>query len=246
MRIPVLGVSFDALTLDQAAESAAELLRAGNGGVIATVNPEILLRCRKDPRLAECVGHADLVLADGIGVVIASRILAAALPERVTGADLTLRLLDRLSENGGSVFLYGAKPGVAERAAAMLIRTYPGLRVTGVENGYDPDGQTVCRHIERSGADLVLVGLGAPRQERFMDEHRSRLRAVMIGVGGLLDVLSGDVPRAPERLQRAGLEWLYRLWRQPQRIGRVAKLPQVLVLAAAERWKNGTPKGPAG
>ena len=245
MKIPVLGVSFDALTLPQAVESAEELLENGRGGMIATVNSEILLKHIQNASYAAFVDRADLILADGVGVVIASRILGTPLPERVSGADLTPRLLDALAARGGSVFLYGAHPGVAARAGASLTREYPGLRVAGTENGYTSHPDDVRAQADRAGADLMLVGLGAPRQERFMAESRDRLGAVMIGVGGLLDVMAGDVPRAPECLQRIGMVWFFRLCCEPRRIGRVAKLPGVLLLSAAERWKNGTPKGPA-
>ena len=246
MRIPVLGVRFDALTLDQAAALAEKLFQTRTGGMIATVNSEILLRCRRDSRLAEAVCRADLVLADGIGVVIASRILGRPLPERVSGADLTPRLLAYLDSLGGSVLLYGGRAGVAGRAAASIRNVYPRLRIVGTMNGYVTDPEKVRRTIRSRRPDLVLVGLGAPRQESFMADSLAGVGSVMIGVGGLLDVIAGDVPRAPENWQRAGMEWLFRLLREPRRMPRAVQLPMVLVLAAAERWKNGTPKGPAG
>ena len=245
MRIPILGVPFDALTLNEAAESARKMIAAGHGGMIATVNPEILLLSRRDRDLAESIGRADLILADGIGVVLASRLLHTPLPERVAGADLTPRLLEALDARRGSVFLYGARPGVAERAAHRLEREYPGVRVAGVEDGYGTEAERVRREIARARSDLLLVGLGAPRQERFMAQNRDSLGPVMISVGGLLDVMAGDVKRAPELWQKVGAEWLYRLYQQPERIKRVAGLPRILTLCAAERWKNGTPKGPA-
>ena len=245
MRIPVLGVPFDAVTLPQAVACAGELLSAGRGGMIATVNPEILLRCRRDSRLAAHVRQADLILADGIGVVVASRILGTPLPERVTGADLATGLFPLLEDRGGSVFLYGAQPGVGERACKKLRRRYPALHVAGTANGYTIRSEDVCRAIELAAPQLVLVGLGSPRQERFIAEYRSRLRCVMIGVGGFIDVLAGDIPRAPLSWQRANAEWLYRLACEPQRLFRTAKLPEILLLSVLEKYKNGAPKGPA-
>ncbi len=245
MRIAVLGVNFDPLTLPEAAEAADGLIRAGKGGYIVTANPELLLCCREDEACRTAVNAAELVLPDGVGDLLASRILGSPLPERVTGADLTPLLLGRLAERGGSVFLYGAKPGVAERAGARIAGAYPGLRIAGTENGYIPDEMDLLRRLEETKPELLLLGLGAPRQERWMAAHRESLTAVMIGVGGFLDVLAGDVTRAPESWQRAGLEWLYRLFHDPKRIRRVAKLPLVLVLAGAERIKNGAPKGSA-
>ena len=245
MRVSILGVDFDPLTLAEAAERADALVQEGAGGYIVTANPEIVLRCQKDDAYRAAVNGAELVLPDGVGDLLAGRILGTPLPERVTGADLTPRLLARLAKRGGSVFLYGGKPGVAERAAARLKKAYPGLRIVGTENGYISDERNLLFRMEETQPDLLLVGLGAPRQERWMAEHKDRLTAVSIGVGGLLDVFAGDVPRAPESWQKAGLEWLYRLCREPRRIRRMAKLPGILVLAGMERIKNGAPKGSA-
>ena len=244
MKITVLGVDFDALTMEEAAEAAGAML--GRGGSIVTANPEIVLRSRKDKAYAEAVNSASLVLADGIGDIYASRILGTPLPERVTGADLTPRLLEVLAAQGGSVFLYGGKPGVAERAGRALQSAWPGLCIAGTENGYISHEGPLWERIEAARPDLLLLGLGAPRQELWMRQNRDRTSALMIGVGGLLDVFAGDVRRAPEGWQRWGLEWLYRLIREPTRLGRMAKLPAILLLAAGERIKNGPPKGAAG
>ncbi len=239
MKTDVLGVRFDALTLTEAAEAASAMLDRGEGGTIVTANPEIVLRTRKDGAYRRAVNGADLVLADGVGDLYAARILGRPLPERVAGSDLVPALLERMAERGQSVFLYGAKPGVSERAALALERQYPGLRVAGTENGYIKDETGLWHRLEAERPDLLLLGLGAPKQERWMAAHRRETRAVMIGVGGLLDVFAGDVPRAPETWRRAGLEWLYRALRQPSRVRRIAKLPLILVLAAGERLRGG-------
>ena len=235
MKINILGVAFDALTLDEAAERADALMLAGNGGSIVTANPEIVLRCRKDAAYAAAVNGAQLVLADGVGDLYAAKILRTPLPERVAGADLVPRLIERLAARGGSVFLYGAKPGVAQRAGEALAGAYPGVRIAGTENGYISDETALFAALEREKPDLLLLGLGAPRQELWMAGSRRRVDAVMIGVGGFLDVLAGDVPRAPETWRRLGLEWLYRLLREPRRIKRMIRLPEILFLALRER-----------
>lgn len=235
MKINILGVAFDALTLGEAEERADALLCSGAGGYIVTANPEIVLRCREDAAYAAAVNGAKLVLADGVGDLCAARILGTPLPGRVAGADLVPRLLARLAERGGSVFLYGARPGVAERAGEKLKSAYPGLRIAGAENGYISDETALLEALEREKPDLLLLGLGAPRQELWMAENRQRTPAVMIGVGGLLDVFAGDIPRAPEAWQRLGLEWLYRLLREPRRFKRVIRLPKILFLALRER-----------
>lgn len=235
MKINILGVAFDALTLGEAEERADALLCSGAGGYIVTANPEIVLRCREDAAYAAAVNGAKLVLADGVGDLCAARILGTPLPGRVAGADLVPRLLARLAERGGSVFLYGARPGVAERAGESLQSACPGLRIAGTENGYISDETALLEALEREKPDLLLLGLGAPRQELWMAKNRQRTPAVMIGVGGLLDVFAGDIPRAPESWQRLGLEWLYRLLREPRRFKRVIRLPKILLLALRER-----------
>ena len=235
MKINILGVAFDALTLGEAEERADALLCSGAGGYIVTANPEIVLRCREDAAYAAAVNGAKLVLADGVGDLCAARILGTPLPGRVAGADLVPRLLARLAERGGSVFLYGARPGVAERAGESLQSACPGLRIVGTENGYISDETALLEALEREKPDLLLLGLGAPRQELWMAENRQKINAVMIGVGGLLDVFAGDIPRAPEAWQRLGLEWLYRLLREPRRFKRVIRLPKILFLALRER-----------
>ena len=235
MKINILGVAFDALTLGEAEERADALLCSGAGGYIVTANPEIVLRCREDAAYAAAVNGAKLVLADGVGDLCAARILGTPLPGRVAGADLVPRLLARLAERGGSVFLYGARPGVAERAGESLQSACPGLRIAGTENGYISDETALLEALEREKPDLLLLGLGAPRQELWMANNRQRTPAVMIGVGGLLDVFAGDIPRAPETWQRLGLEWLYRLLREPRRFKRVIRLPKILLLALRER-----------
>lgn len=235
MKINILGVAFDALTLGEAEERADALLCSGAGGYIVTANPEIVLCCREDAAYAAAVNGAELVLADGVGDLCAARILGTPLPGRVAGSDLVPRLLARLAERGGSVFLYGARPGVAERAGESLQSACPGLRIAGTENGYISDETALLEALEREKPDLLLLGLGAPRQELWMAKNRQRTPAVMIGVGGLLDVFAGDIPRAPEAWQRLGLEWLYRLLREPRRFKRVIRLPKILLLALRER-----------
>ena len=235
MKTDILGVAFDALTLNEAEERADALLRARKGGYIVTANPEIVLHSREDAAYAAAVNGADLVLADGVGDLYAARILGTPLPERVAGSDLTPRLLYRLAERGGSVFLYGARSGVAQRAGEALQSAYPGLRIAGTENGYISDETAFFAALEREQPDLLLLGLGAPRQELWMAKNRQRTNAVMIGVGGLLDVFAGDIPRAPEAWQKLGLEWLYRLLREPKRIKRMIRLPKILLLAVRER-----------
>lgn len=238
MKTELLGLAFDALTLPEALDASDALLAAGRGGCIVTANPEILLLAQRDAAYRAALGAADLVLADGVGDLLAARILGKRLPERVAGADLVPLLLQRLAARGGSVFLYGARPGVAERAGLRLRQAYPGLRVSGWEQGYLADEAPLWCALDRARPELLLVALGAPRQELWMAENRGRTGAVMIGVGGLLDLFAGDAVRAPPAWRRAGLEWLWRMLREPRRIWRVLRLPALLLLAARERLRR--------
>ena len=239
MKTDILGVAFDALTLDEAEERADALLRSGAGGYIVTANPEIVLHCREDAAYAAAVNGAALVLADGVGDLCAARILGTPLPERVTGADLVPRLLSRLAQRSGSVFLYGARPGVAQRAGEKLKSAYPGLRIAGAENGYISDETALFAALEQKKPDLLLLGLGAPRQELWMARNGPATGAhLLCGLGGSLDVFAGTVERAPKFWSDHGLEWFYRLCKEPKRIGRMMKLPLFLVHVRQEKGKR--------
>ena len=236
MKTDVLGVAFDALTLTEAEERADALLRARKGGYIVTANPEIVLHSREDAAYAAAVNGADLVLADGVGDLYAARILGTPLPERVAGSDLTPRLLSRLAERGGSVFLYGARPGVAERAAERMKKRFPGLNVCGTNDGYGYDDEAVAAKINAAKPDFVMVCLGVPKQEKWMAKHAGKLNAgLMAGLGGTLDVFSGQVRRAPIVWQKLNLEWLYRCFEEPKRFKKIKKLPQFIFKAWRKR-----------
>ena len=235
MKSDILGVRFDGVTLSQAVDRVLDLAAAGRGGYVCTPNPEIVWASRKDAALRAALAGADLTLPDGTGVVWASRVLGAPLPERVAGYDLLLALLERAP---GRVYYLGGKPGVAERAAKAAEARY-GARTAGCRDGYFDDPAPVLAEITAAAPDLALVCLGSPRQERFMAWAKAQGAAfLMLGLGGSLDVLSGDKPRAPERWRDAGLEWLYRLLRDPRRIGRQMRLPLFAGAVLAERIKK--------
>ena len=238
MRIEILGVGFDNVTLDQAEAEGVRLMDTPGAHYVATPNPEIVEVCREDPEAMEAVRGADLVLADGIGVIYGAKILGTPLKGRVPGIAFAQRIMGRMAENGRTVFLLGAKPGVAEQAAENLKREYPGLRIAGTHDGYFQEDAPVVSAIQASGADVVFVCLGAPKQEKWMQRNGEATGAhLLVGLGGCLDVFSGQVKRAPAVFQRLGLEWLYRLATNPSRIGRMMKLPLFLVHAAGEKRK---------
>lgn len=239
MRVDVLGVAFDNVTMDEAVGRALELLEQDGPHLVATPNPEIVQRAGRDPEYARILAGADLVVPDGVGVIHAAKILGTPLKERVPGIDLASRLIAHAAQTGKRLFLLGAEPGVAEQAAVNLRAAYPGLMVCGAHDGYFQQDGPVVDAIRTAKADIVFVCLGFPKQEKWIAAHGGETGArLLIGLGGALDVFSGKVERAPERFQKLGLEWLYRLVKEPSRIGRMAKLPLFLVSAAGARLKG--------
>lgn len=236
MRVEILGVGFDNVTMDQAVAEGVRLADTEGAHYVVTPNPEIVEACREDQEALEAVNGADLVLADGIGVVYGAKILGTPLKGRVPGIEFAQHLMGRMAQNGKSLFLLGAKPGVAEKAAERLQGQYPGLRVAGVHDGYFQEDGPVLEAIRASGADVVFVCLGAPKQEKWMRRNGEATGAhLLVGLGGCLDVFSGEVRRAPYAFQKMGLEWLYRLAKNPSRVGRMMKLPLFLVHAAGQK-----------
>lgn len=239
MRIDVLGVGFDNMTVDQAVAEGMRLMSASGAHYVVTPNPEIVETCREDPEAREAVNGADLVLADGIGVIYGAKMLGTPLKGRVTGIGFAQGLMAQMAQEGKSLYLLGAKPGVAEQAAENLAREYPGLKIAGTGDGYFQEDGPVVEAIRASGADAAFVCLGAPKQEKWMRKNGGASGAhLLVGLGGCLDVFSGQVQRAPEIFQKLGLEWLYRLAKNPSRIGRMMKLPLFLVHAAGEKGRR--------
>ena len=239
MRIDVLGVGFDNVTMDEAVGRAMDFLAGEGTHYVATPNPEIVEVCRENPAAREAVNGADLVLPDGIGVIKGAAMLGTPLRERVPGIEFAARLMARMAEEGRSLFLLGAKPGVAEEAARRLTVQYPGLRIAGTHDGYFQDDAPVIEAIRRSGAEAVFVCLGAPKQELWMARNGAATGArLLCGLGGSLDIFAGNVERAPQFWREHGLEWLYRLCREPRRIGRMMKLPLFLVHVKQEKKRR--------
>lgn len=196
-----------------------------------TVGALTLLEAYEDPAYAAVLGRADLLTADGVGAVWAVRRLTGLRPERVTGVDLMFTLVGVCAAEGQSVFLLGGKPGVAERAGRKFQERFPELTLAGWADGYwGPEGEAaLIERINQARPGLLVVGLGQPAQERFIDRHRHELAArVALGVGGGLDVAAGDLRRAPAWMRAAGLEWLFRAWQEPWRWKRLGRLPKFI------------------
>lgn len=239
MRTDVLGVGFDPVTMDEAVERGMELLDRPGCDYVVTPNPEIVMVCNEDQEAWDAVASAALVLPDGIGVVYGARLLGRPLPAKVSGADFALKMFQRMAGTGRSVYLLGAKPGVAELAGRKLAEAFPGLVIAGAADGYFREDGPVIDAVNAAAPDMLLVCLGAPKQEKWMYRNRDKLRVpLMAGLGGSLDVYAGIVERAPERWQRWGLEWLYRLKKEPRRFKRMLKLPDFLLCVLGRRLRE--------
>ena len=239
-RIDVLGVGFDPVTVSQAADRAMEAVRAGEPGHwVVTPNPEIVWDCKKNPDVMEAVNRAFLVLPDGIGIVLGAKILGRPLPGKAGGCDFGLELCRRLGQEGKRLFLLGAKPGVAEKAAETLKAEAPGLVIAGCADGYFSEDAPVVEKINAAAPDALFVCLGAPKQERWMAKNAPDLQVpLMAGIGGSLDVWAGAVKRAPDWWIRHNLEWLYRLIKEPRRIRRQIRLPLFLLAVIWQRIRG--------
>lgn len=239
MRTKVLGTGFDNVTMAQAVDMAWQLMDEHKGAYVVTPNPEIVMLCRENPQMAAAVDNADIVIADGVGVIYGAKILRTPMAEKLPGIDFSTCLMERMAKEGKSVFLFGAKPGVAEAAAENIKQKFPGIVIAGTNDGYFKDDVPVIEKINKARPDLMLVCLGAPKQELWMQKNRDKLDVgLMIGAGGSMDVFAGVVERAPEKWQKAGLEWLYRLLKEPSRIVRMMKLPKFLILVICERIRG--------
>ncbi len=253
MRVDVCGLAVDAVTMDgvlDAIEASVAGARAGGRArplAVFSANVDMIVRAARDAPFAADLGAGDVILPDGVPVLWMARGLGHRLPERVAGVDLVSALAARASRRGWSIFLLGARPGVARRAAERLARASPGLRIAGMlapPEGFERDPferARAAQAVRASGPDVVLVALGAPRQERWILSERERLGApVLVAVGGALDMLAGERRRAPWPLQRAGLEWAWRIAQEPRRLGRryLVEDAAILPLYARALWRR--------
>lgn len=223
-RIDILGVPVDGVDMQGALDFLCDHVETGSGcATVFAVNPEKVMRARADKPLRDLLASATLLIPDGIGVVLAARWLGLGRFGRVPGSELMPNLCARAAERGYGVFLFGAKPEVNEAAAAELMRRHPTLTIAGRQDGYIAEGDMpgLIERINASGARLLFVALGSPRQEAWMHAHAAALKVkVAQGVGGTFDVISGRVNRAPKLFLALNLEWLYRLLSDPRRVWR--------------------------
>ena len=222
-RIEVLGVPVDVVTMETALDVVDRMIRGREPQVVIAINPEKVLLARRDPTMLAQLRRASLLIPDGIGIVLASRRRGVRGMTRVTGADLMSAICERAAERGYRIFLLGARLEVNQRAVHVLKQRYPRIRIVGSEHGYltEADMPALVERINASGAEVLFVAMGSPRQELWIDRHLPVLHVkVCQGVGGTFDAISGAVRRAPAAVQRMNLEWLYRDFR-PGRLARI-------------------------
>lgn len=228
-KVNILGVYVDMVNIKQAADRIMQFFNEDKLHKVYTPNSEIIMAAYKDDAFKNLLNDADLLTADGIGVVYASKILKKPINERAAGFDIACEVLNRIKGTSHSLFMLGGKPGVAEKAKENLLKKYPGLNIAGYRNGYfkPEEEREIVEEINKSGADLLFVCLGAPKQEKWLAKHGSALKArVAMGIGGSLDVFAGTAERAPKFYCDHGLEWFYRLMKEPSRAGRMLALPK--------------------
>jgi N-acetylglucosaminyldiphosphoundecaprenol N-acetyl-beta-D-mannosaminyltransferase len=236
--VSVTDIPVDNVTMEEAVERFKVLLSEPKLHTIYTPNAEIMMAAHRDPELKKILSEADMLLPDGAGVVLASKILGTPLKERVAGFDFTLECFKLSSKMNINYFFFGGKPGIAEEAANKAKIDNPDIKIVGIRDGYfsledEPD---IIERINASEADVLLVGLGAPKQEKWIYKNKDKLNVkICIGVGGTFDGLSGKAKRAPLFFRKYGLEWLYRLYKEPWRYKRMMDLPRFIILVTLKK-----------
>ncbi|ACL70388.1 WecB/TagA/CpsF family glycosyltransferase [Halothermothrix orenii] len=241
-RVDILGIKVDNVSMGEAISKVVKYIEEGGRcRLIVTPNSEIIVRARRDSNLAHILNMADLTIPDGAGVVLASRLIKPALKERVAGFDLMKELLKEAASKGLKVFFLGGKQEVIKKAVANIEKKYPGLKISGYHHGYlnKELENKVIGEINTLKPHLIFVGMGVPRQEEFLYNNLTELKAgVAMTVGGSFDILAGNLKRAPRWMQKNHLEWLYRLRQEPKRIIRMMALPRFVYLVFKKYLKD--------
>jgi N-acetylglucosaminyldiphosphoundecaprenol N-acetyl-beta-D-mannosaminyltransferase len=241
--VDILGIHFNVLNVNEALDTLEAFLDEPKNHIIVTPNPEGVMQARRNPDFAKALKNADLRLADGTGIVLASRYIKHPLPERVRGVDTTMALFKRLSDKGRpfTAYFFGAKAGVAEAAKESMEKQFPALTVVGLHHGFfsAEDEENIIGEINALKPDILLVCTGMPRAEIWADRNRDINARLTLCVGGTLDIMGGNIKLAPSFFRRLGLEWFYRLCRQPNRAVRMLDIPRfVLAVIKSGRAKN--------
>ena len=240
-KISVLGINFDNVNMEEAVEKCKILIKGETGNLIVTPNPEIVMRAKDDLEFQKIINEASLVIPDGIGIIKGAKILGTPLKERVAGYDLICKLLEQGKDGSISFYFWGGKPGVAHKAMEKIKEQYPNLNVLGAHTGYftEEEEKEIVDEIRRLKPDVLLVGLGFPKQEKTINKYlNERFFKIGIGCGGSIDVIAGEVKRAPKLFIKMHLEWFYRLLKQPSRFKRMLVLPKFIQEVKREKKKR--------
>ena len=240
MRNKLFNLEIDNLTLLEALEKIDDLIASGGCHHVVTANPEILYRALSDKGLYETIAQASLVTADGQGVLLAGKLLDQPFKARVTGIDLAEALCATSGERGHKIYFLGGKEGIRKKAQMAILRRYPNANIVGEHHGYfKNDIEPLLADLREKQPDILLVAMGSPYQEEFILRYQKLLNIpVAIGVGGTLDVFSGEVKRAPELVQTLKLEWAYRILSDPKRWRRTLVLPKFVLAVLKEKYKK--------
>lgn len=231
MKDAYLGVHVSPLTYEGIVKAIKVRMDRGDKSTIIAVNPEKVMAAQKNPEVKELINGSTFQIADGVGILLASKLKNGNIKTRVTGVDMMARLLKFAAEESHPIYLYGAKREVVERAAENITRDNPGIVIAGTTDGYEQDENALIERINDSAAKIIFVALGSPKQELWIKRNMDKLSNVLVfqGVGGSFDVFSGTVKRAPAFFRKTGTEWLYRLMSDPKRIKRQLNLPRFLI-----------------
>jgi N-acetylglucosaminyldiphosphoundecaprenol N-acetyl-beta-D-mannosaminyltransferase len=223
----VLGIRVDGYTFETwLAQIGAWIQQGDKLYHICTLNPEFVIIAQHHPDFFRVLNQSDACVADGVGVLFASRFIRPALPARVTGSDGIYKIAERGAQQGWKIFLLGAAPTIAQQAADKLCALYPTAQIVGTSSANPNEADQIIPQINASLADILLVAYGAPLQDLWIEQYRDQLKVkVAMGVGGAFDFVAGIVPRAPQWMKRTGIEWLFRLYKQPWRWRRMLRLP---------------------
>lgn len=235
----VMDVRIHAITMEEALRCACEMAASGEEHIIATANAEMVMIAQEDKELAYILNHCSLVVPDGAGILWAGEQLGTHFPARVAGADYAEEILKIAVKEKWPVYFLGGAPGVAETAIRRFTERYGSFEKAGFHDGYfdEMEEQKIVEEIKSGGTKVLLCGMGVPKQEKWLWNHRKELGPVLaMGVGGVFDVMAGNLQRAPLWMRNHRLEWAYRLYLQPSRIGRMAAIPKFML--AVKKWKR--------
>lgn len=232
--ITILGVPIDRVTRDEAGKITEKLIHESNKSckMIFAPNVEFIMTAQKDEKFFELLKQSSLSTPDSIGVIIGAKLQNKSFPERIPGQSYFRKVIELSNEKGYSIYMLGGKPGIPEKAKENLLKLFPNVNIVGVHHGYfdENEEKEIIKEINELQPNVLFVALGAPRQEKWIEKHRHELKVdVAAGQGGTYDYEAGKIKRAPQIVQKLGIEWLWRLCRQPKRIVRQIVLPIYLI-----------------